>query len=144
MFNLNNLKVVLFVCIVFECLITFNQVDCLSNFIRGRRFLKHTNLNLKLSNITDQYYDQRLDHFNEANRKTWKQVSESNAYSINTFFHSINKFNKQKRYWENDQYFDKRNGPVFLMIGGEGEEDPIWMTHGSWISYAQKFVNLSF
>jgi hypothetical protein len=29
------------------------------------------------------------------------------------------------------------------MIGGEGEEDPIWMTHGSWISYAQKFVNLS-
>ena len=51
---------------------------------------------------------------------------------------------KKKRYWENDQYFDKRNGPVFLMIGGEGEEDPIWMTHGSWISYAQKFVSLLF
>lgn len=34
------------------------------------------------------------------------------------------------------------------MIGGEGEENPIWMTHGTWIEYAEKFVkqytNLSF
>jgi hypothetical protein len=27
------------------------------------------------------------------------------------------------------------------MIGGEGEENPIWMTHGTWISFAQRFVN---
>jgi hypothetical protein len=26
------------------------------------------------------------------------------------------------------------------MIGGEGEENPIWMTNGAWIENAQKFV----
>lgn len=28
------------------------------------------------------------------------------------------------------------------MIGGEGEENPIWMTHGTWIQYAKKFVSI--
>lgn len=25
-----------------------------------------------------------------------------------------------------------------MMIGGEGEENPIWMVEGSWIQYAQQ------
>ena len=26
------------------------------------------------------------------------------------------------------------------MIGGEGEENPIWMKNGQWVNYAKKFV----
>ena len=43
-----------------------------------------------------------------------------------------------KRYWVNDTFF-LGYGPVFIMIGGEGEENPIWMIEGQWIQYAQKF-----
>ena len=49
-------------------------------------------------------------------------------------------FNLKKRYWVNDEFFDG-TGPVFLMIGGEGEENPIWMKNGQWINYAKIFVN---
>lgn len=103
-------------------LVSAGVIDCLfsssSNtyFVRGRRFRKLTRP-IEMGNITDQYYDQRLDHFNEALTTTWKQ-----------------------RYWVNDEFF-QGNGPVFLMIGGEGEENPIWMKNGQWINYAQKFVN---
>lgn len=48
-----------------------------------------------------------------------------------------------KRFWLNDEYFDKENGPVFIMIGGEGEENPIWIDgtmNTTWIQYAKKFV----
>jgi hypothetical protein len=87
------MKVIILVFVVFDCLIAYNQIDCLSNFIRGRRFSKHLNQNLKLSNITDQYYDQRLDHFNEANRKTWKQVNfeqiQVHFYFLRLFFRYI-------------------------------------------------------
>jgi hypothetical protein len=30
------------------------------------------------------------------------------------------------------------------MIGGEGEENPIWMSNGAWIDNAQLFVNTIF
>ena len=95
----------------------------LPKFIRGRLFENrdmHKLLSVvRDSNITEQWYTQRLDHFDEANAATWQQ-----------------------RYWINDQFFLKSNGngPVFLMIGGEGEENPIWMTNGAWIKYAQKYV----
>ena len=84
-----------------------------NNFIRGRFF--NTNVNNRFAEIDTQWYDQRLDHFNEALTATWKQ-----------------------RYWVNDQYF-RQNGPVFIMIGGEGEENPIWMTNGAWTDYAKKY-----
>ena len=66
-------------------------------------------------NIDEQYYDQRLDHFNEAQNATWKQ-----------------------RYWVNDEFFDG-TGPVFLMIGGEGEENPIWLKMGQWVNFGKSF-----
>ena len=28
--------------------------------------------------------------------------------------------------------------PVFLMIGGEGRENPVWMGQGSWMDHAQE------
>ena len=33
-----------------------------------------------------------------------------------------------------------RTGPVFIMIGGEGEENPIWMENGQWINFAKQYV----
>ena len=43
----------------------------------------------------DQWFTQRLDHFDDFNTKTWQQ-----------------------RYFYNDKFFRKPDGPVFLSIGG--------------------------
>jgi hypothetical protein len=43
-----------------------------------------------------------------------------------------------QRYFINKDYFIP-GGPVFLMIGGEGTADPVWMNAGQWIKYAQKY-----
>lgn len=48
-----------------------------------------------------------------------------------------------KRYYVNDTFY-KAGGPVFLMIGGEGEATPIWMVQGAWIHYAQEMNALCF
>ena len=50
-----------------------------------------------------QWFDQMLDHFGGA-QGTWKQ-----------------------RYFVNDTYWSKGSGPVFLMLGGEGEANPAWI-----------------
>lgn len=48
-----------------------------------------------------------------------------------------------KRYFVNEQYFNKNgSGAVFLMIGGEQEADRKWMNAGNWIENARKLVNL--
>lgn len=36
------------------------------------------------------------------------------------------------------------NGPVFIMIGGEGEATAKWMKKGAWIHYAKQFGALCF
>lgn len=41
-----------------------------------------------------------------------------------------------------DHYED--GGPVFLMIGGEGEASAIWMVNGAWVDYAKKYKALMF
>ena len=38
----------------------------------------------------------------------------------------------------NDTFY-KEGGPVFLMIGGEGKANPVWMVMGQWIKYAQSY-----
>lgn len=64
----STIKAIIFV----ACLIGLANCNL---FMRGRRFLQHKRANIeKVDNITDQYYDQRLDHFNEALTTTWKQV----------------------------------------------------------------------
>ncbi|KAG5677970.1 hypothetical protein PVAND_007682 [Polypedilum vanderplanki] len=70
--------------------------------------------------VEDFWFTQKLDHFDPTNNKTWQQ-----------------------RYNVNRQFF-KHNGPVFLMIGGEGEMRPKWIQKGAWIVYAQKFGALCF
>lgn len=68
----------------------------------------------------EQWFTQRLTHFNDANKATWQQ-----------------------RYWYNSTFW-KPGGPVFIMIGGEGEANPMWMVEGTWIKYAQEFGAFTF
>lgn len=51
----------------------------------------------------EQWFEQKLDHIGNA-PGTWKQ-----------------------RYFVNDTYWMKESGPVFLMLGGEGEANPNWI-----------------
>eukprot|EP00064_Thunnus_orientalis_P009089 superscaffoldBa00001134_g9112 len=60
------------------------------------------------------WFTQKLDHFNGADSRVWKQ-----------------------RYFVNEAFY-KPGGPVFLMIGGEGPANPAWMQYGTWLTYAEK------
>ncbi|KAM5163722.1 putative serine protease K12H4.7 [Mantella aurantiaca] len=73
-----------------------------------------------LVTVRDQWFEQRLDHFNGADTRVWKQ-----------------------RYFINDS-FTSDDGPIFLMIGGEGAANPAWMTQGTWMIYAEKMRALCF
>lgn len=56
-------------------LISFYPTESLPKFIRGRLFEKPKyRLRASLSRVPDEYYDQRLDHFDESQTATWKQV----------------------------------------------------------------------
>ncbi|GLV45531.1 uncharacterized protein CBL_02551 [Carabus blaptoides fortunei] len=51
----------------------------------------------------------------------------------------------KQRYYTNDSFYvANAGGPVFLMIGGEGEATAKWMIEGAWIDYAQRFGALCF
>ncbi|XP_033223403.1 putative serine protease K12H4.7 [Belonocnema kinseyi] len=93
------------------------------NFLRGRS----NNGNLGVPNLsknydlpTEQWFKQFLDHFNPTDARTWEQ-----------------------RYFLNSDYY-KPNGPVFVMIGGEGEASAKWMVEGQWIEYAKQFGAMCF
>ncbi|XP_068247154.1 putative serine protease K12H4.7 [Palaemon carinicauda] len=62
----------------------------------------------------EEWFTQKLDHFDQAETRTWSQ-----------------------RYYKNLDFYQP-GGPVFLMIGGEGPADAIWMVEGAWITYAQQ------
>ncbi|KAK2846863.1 hypothetical protein Q5P01_009862 [Channa striata] len=62
----------------------------------------------------EQWFTQKLDHFNGADSRVWKQ-----------------------RYFVNEAFY-KPGGPVFLMIGGEGPANQAWMEYGTWLIYAKK------
>ena len=47
----------------------------------------------------------------------------------------------QQRYWAGWEYY-KQGGPVFLLIGGEGEENPGWLQAGALHDYANQFGGL--
>jgi len=71
---------------------------------------------------SDNWFEQRLDHFKSSDLRTWNQ-----------------------RYFVNETFFNrKRNGPVFLMIGGEGRASPVWVVIGSMMKYAAKYGALCF
>lgn len=66
------------------------------------------------------FEEQLLDHFDPTNVKTWRQ-----------------------RFYTNSEYY-KAGGPVFLMIGGEGEATAKWMVQGAWVQYAREHNALMF
>ncbi|XP_018604307.1 thymus-specific serine protease [Scleropages formosus] len=68
----------------------------------------------------ERWFTQRLDHFNGADGRVWKQ-----------------------RYFVNAQFY-RSGGPVFLMVGGEGPANPAWMQQGTWLEYARKLGALCF
>ncbi|KAL4647161.1 putative serine protease K12H4.7 [Arapaima gigas] len=68
----------------------------------------------------ERWFTQRLDHFNGADGRIWKQ-----------------------RYFVNAQFY-RSGGPVFLMVGGEGPANPAWMQQGTWLEYARKLGALCF
>lgn len=98
--------------------------NCVRNFWKGRR--KGGNLGDPAadSNLIyaaeDMWFTQLLDSFDPTNGATWQQ-----------------------RYFVNDQFYNG-TGPIFLMIGGEGEATAKWMHEGAWIHYAQEFGALCF
>ena len=67
-----------------------------------------------------RWFDQQLDHFDSNNRVAWPQ-----------------------RYWMNDTHWDRRSGPVFLFIGGEGEEDNKFLQFGEMMDLAQRYKGLA-
>jgi len=62
----------------------------------------------------EQWFDQRLNHFDALEETTWKQ-----------------------RFWENMEHY-KIGGPAFIMIGGEGEASPGWLNYGQWYKWAEE------
>lgn len=93
--------------------VLINSLPFSRNAQRRGRFgssLQKTNFS-----IDELWYTQQLDHLNPADNRTWQQ-----------------------RYFVNDQYW-KKDGPVFIFIAGEGAANPIWMTEGQWITYAQTY-----
>ena len=47
----------------------------------------------------------------------------------------------QQRYWAGWDFYTP-GGPVFLLIGGEGEESPGWLQAGALHDYAKQFGGL--
>lgn len=80
-----------------------------------------TSINGSIVNLPpDEWFEQMLDHFNPTNIGTWKQ-----------------------RFYTNKDHY-KPGGPIFLMIGGEGEAKADWMVKGAWIEYAKEHNALCF
>lgn len=64
----------------------------------------------------EQWYEQKLDHFDYKNKNVWKQ-----------------------RFWINDTNWDRKRGPVILFIGGEGESSNEWLQFGEMMDLAQTY-----
>ena len=53
-------------------------------------------IKVSMADYTTHYFENKLDHFSETDKRTYKQ-----------------------RYWYNNKFFAKKSGPVFLYICGE-------------------------
>ena len=63
----------------------------------------------------DLWFDQKLNHFDDADLRRWKQ-----------------------RYFVNASSF-RPGGPVFVNIGGEGRLSPLWVAVGHMVELANKY-----
>merc|ERR1711892_59506 len=62
----------------------------------------------------EKYFEQVLDHFTATDGRMWQQ-----------------------RFWENLEHYVE-GGPAFIMIGGEAEANPKWLTYGQWSKWAKE------
>lgn len=85
---------------------------------------KNVKLLVKLANVTTNFIEQPLDHFDLEDGKT--------------------PMTYQQRYYVNEEYWKKPDGPVFIFIGGEGELSPYNMMEGHTVEMAQNFGALLF
>ncbi|XP_061781402.1 thymus-specific serine protease [Nerophis lumbriciformis] len=98
--------------VVFSCFVAVEGLQ--------KGFFKFHKLHYTRLATDEQWFIQKLDHFNGADSRVWNQ-----------------------RYFVNDAFY-KPGGPVFLMIGGEGPANPAWMQHGTWLTYAEKLGAICF
>jgi len=82
--------------------------------LRPGRYLKLPQ-NLLNEPLPDaQWFQQQLDHLNVRDPRTWQQ-----------------------RYWVSWEHYNP-GGPILLMIGGEGEENPAWLRAGALAEYGKQ------
>jgi hypothetical protein len=68
-------------------------------------------------NVKEYYFQQKLDHYNNQEKRTWNQ-----------------------RYYVNDTFYNPNTkGPIFFELGGEGDLSPFFVTGTSTVQFAQKF-----
>lgn len=112
--------------LIIFCLIIICNFDCIfgwRSFLRGKS--KNGNIGAPILSKEyelpeDMWFQQNLDHFDPTNMQTWQQ-----------------------RYFKNAENY-KHGGPIFLMIGGEGEANAKWMLEGQWIEYAKQYQAMCF
>ncbi|XP_046667646.1 putative serine protease K12H4.7 [Homalodisca vitripennis] len=110
------------VCLLSLAFLSLSGVHALS---RLQRRDKHGKLGVPLVSSSDplppdQWFTQVLDHFDPTNNQTWQQ-----RYQV-----------------VKDYYIE--GGPVFIMLGGEGEASAEWMVLGNWVNYAKQYNALMF
>ncbi|KAL0973367.1 hypothetical protein UPYG_G00202530 [Umbra pygmaea] len=108
--------IVIFACLYFPC-------GGVLKSVRYRNIKRETN-DVQVDNVVQQHWImQKLDHFNAADSRVWKQ-----------------------KYLVSDQFY-RIGGPVFLMIGGEAPIISQWMSTdagSTWLTYAKKLGALCF
>lgn len=134
--HLSNMRVIIVILCAFLCK---NQVCASQYFRHGKWWNLKKSVSVNRPGPPEQWFEQKLDHFDVTKERTWKQVQRSSSI----FFHFKVNFSFFQRYFTNDSFF-KNDGPVFLMIGGEGEASSEWMVKGTWIELAKKFGALCF
>ncbi|CAG9772228.1 unnamed protein product [Ceutorhynchus assimilis] len=72
---------------------------------------------LKTRISANLYFEQKIDHFNPIDTRTYQQ-----------------------RYHINEDYYNETvKNHVFLMLGGEGEATETWLNYGSWLDTAKQY-----
>jgi hypothetical protein len=62
-------------CLVVTVLLLVNHAEAWKHFWRGKWFKRNVELSSSNTNLPpDQWFDQKLDHFDVVNLNTWKQV----------------------------------------------------------------------
>lgn len=135
--------------------VLINVGDAWRSILRGRKKngnLGEPNLSQNHKLPDEQWIEQPLDHFNPVDGSIWQQV-KTNLKNLKKYFTETNKITDLKlnlkkiifwqRYFVNKDFW-KTNGPVFIMIGGEGPASAKWMVEGQWLEYAKQFGALCF